>query len=100
MSEFTKEKLLELIDKELEEYVDSPIVVPRDLEIIRSVIEQLPLCDETIAVIETEEAHEKEVPEKKKKKRKPSAYNIFMGKCMKEEKKSMKECAAVYKQRK
>lgn len=35
-----------------------------------------------------------------KKKRAPSAYNIFIGKCMKEEGKTMKICAAEYKKKK
>jgi len=42
---------------------------------------------------------ELEVGKKTRKKRKPSKYNIFIGKCMKEGK-GMKECAAEYKRRK
>ena len=32
-----------------------------------------------------------------KKKRRPSGYNLFIGACMKEDKKPMKECAANWK---
>lgn len=35
-----------------------------------------------------------------RKKRAPSAYNIFIGKCMKEDSKTMKICAAEYKKKK
>ncbi len=33
---------------------------------------------------------------KKRKKRKPSKYNIFIGSCMKEDGKDMKQCAKEY----
>jgi len=36
----------------------------------------------------------------KRAKRKPSQYNIFIGKCMKEDNKTMKQCAKEYKEKK
>ena len=35
-----------------------------------------------------------------RKKRAPSKYNLFIGKCMKEDGKDMKSCALEYKQKK
>ena len=54
------------------------------------------LFEEKLEEIKT---YTKETTIQKRKKRVPSAYNIFIGKCMKDNK-TMKECASLYKKKK
>lgn len=59
-----------------------------DTEIIE-IIKEIPVCPD-----------DKPIELDYKKKRTPSAYNKFIASCMKEEGKSLKECANLWKEKK
>ena len=58
------------------------------------------IVKETVKELFEEKLADLKAHVKTRKKRAPSAYNIFIGKCMKGNGKTMKQCAVEYKKQK
>lgn len=93
MTDHAKELLLDAVGNKREDDIQ--------LDMLLSILEGLPDCfniNEPALVPGSKLVDGKLVEvEEVKQKRKPSAYNIHIGTCMKQEGKDMKTCAAEYK---
>ncbi len=94
MTEHAKELLIEAVGNKREDDIQ--------LDMLLSILENLPDCfdiNEPALVPGSKLVDGKliEIEEQPKQKRKPSAYNIHIGTCMKQEGKNMAQCASEYK---